>query len=268
MTRDEYFALNRVNWSTLKLLRISPLHYRHGLTAPRRVTDGMLLGTAMHTAVFEPRAFASRHPVWDGGTRRGNDWEAFKAKYSGFEIITEAQRDAALRVAEAVRSHPVASRHLSEGAEERVITWTDAETGVECKGRADLVNGHLVDLKTTGDLSPRVFAGTCARLGYVDQLAFYTDGLEAEGYKLHGPPALVCVEQKEPHDVVVYRVEEDQLEAGRRSYRALLDVLVACRETNQWPGRAPLMEEPLLLPAWAYDEGNDAPITFGGMEMY
>ena len=44
-----YFEADAVNWSTLKLLRESPMAYRHALTHKRADTADLAVGRLVHT---------------------------------------------------------------------------------------------------------------------------------------------------------------------------------------------------------------------------
>jgi len=257
-----YDAIDAIRWSNLRELRTSPKHYRHALVAQRERTTAMLVGTAIHTAVLEPHLFASRHPVFDG-VRRGKTWDAFVVDHPGAEILNLRETELVMSAAGAVLRDPIAQRHMRGSHTEHTITWTDAETGALCKGRVDLVNGHLVELKSTGDAMPRRFAATAARLGYHGQIAYYLDGLAESGYATEGDPAIITVEQSAPWDVVVYTVPDTVIDLGRQLYRSLLRRLVECTERDEWPGIAE-QEIELMLPAWA-SVGDDVPsITLGG----
>lgn len=300
MTRDEYNALEGVNWSNLKHAEKSPKHYRHEAdSGDKEPTDAMLMGLAVHCAVLEPDEFARRYVVWSGpslppnyvlwtggprrgktwesfrrdnagcpiltvkeyeaivhhdGSRRGNQWKAFKAANSARGILTEEQYERCLAIRDAVRSDPVAKKYLEgPGSFERVIQWTDPETGMKCKGRLDReTHGGvriLVDLKTAHDGDPRKFAKTAAQLGYHGQLAFYADGMAAIGEPV-SRVVMIVVESKPPFDVTVYNVGEDVLYAGEQLYRRLLEKVNGCRALDKWPGRF-LAEEEFALPVWA-----------------
>lgn len=261
-----YESIPAVNWSSLKHMRVSPLQYQHELTRERKDTDAFRMGRAIHALVLEPQHWDRDFAVWDGAARRGAAWDTFAELHRSRTILTAQESRRAKLAAMAVRSHPVARQHLRDGVAEHTIQWVDAETGVECKGRVDAVNGHLVELKTAADIDPVRFASAAARYGYHAQLAFYFDGLAALGHQMH-EPAMIVVESDEPHDVLVYAVDEGVLEAGRALYRRLLRRLVACRESGSWPGRCE-GEMALVLPAWAEaDDEADEPITMGGIAI-
>lgn len=256
---EEYSLINAVNFSTLKEMRRSPLHYRHAVEIGFDDSDAFRLGRASHTAVFEPERFALDYAVFRGERRSGKDWEAFKDAHPGQTILRVDDYLTAIAIRDAVRNHPVAKKYLDSGIAERSIVWRDGDTDLLCKGRVDWHNDFhpaLVDLKTTRDGDDRMFSSAAARYGYHLQLAFYADGLKT----LTGRDCrviMIVVEKDAPHDVVVYRIDVDVLHAGREEYRELLKRVRGCRDGNIWPGRH-TEEQSFELPPWMTRE-VDAP---------
>lgn len=260
-----YEDIEAVNISTLRAMGQSPAHYLSALAQHRASTRAMDLGTATHLLALEPDRAETEIVVWEGGDRRGKAWLDFAAANAGALILKPAELAGPRAMAAAVRTHPVAAELLAQGAAEQTLLWTDAETGLDCKGRVDWVgDGLLVELKTARRADPWAFARQVATLGYHLQWAFYADGLAA----LTGrTPDVYCVvvESSAPWDVVVYRVSEDTLAVGREQYRALLRRLRACVEADDWPGQAPGVVD-FLLPSWAIAARDEADVelTMGG----
>jgi len=266
MTREEYDRVQRVNWSTLKELGRSPVHYRHRLLTPRTDTDAMKLGRAVHVAVLEPEHFFSQYVLWDEGIRRGKVWDAFKKKYAGSEILKRDEYDLCLAIQAAVRSHPDAAPLLHHGEPESTMLWTDAATGLECKGRVDYGQpATITDLKTTRDASQDGFGREAWRLDYQAQLAMYQDGWAESHAGVRPDVMIVAVENYAPHVVQVYRVADAVLEAGREHYRGLLETLKECRTSGQWPGYATGVMD-LMPPRWAM-ESDEEDLTGLGIEI-
>jgi hypothetical protein len=261
-----YALIDAVNISTLKSMAVSPRHYQHALATPRTDSDSMALGRLMHAMIFEPDAIDGRYAVWDGGRRAGKEWTAFLEANAGKEILRapeDWERSEAVR--DAVLAHPVAAELLREGQAERVMQWTDAETGIACKGRADWITGRtIVDLKTTRAIGAREIQRQLVSLAYHAQAAFYCDGREAMTGVAHDF-AWIYVEQLPPHDVAVYRCPGDVYRAGQALYRAWLRRVVECRESGVWPGTAPTMQE-MELPAWA-SVADGLALTMNGEEF-
>lgn len=245
-----YADIQAVNWTTLKEMRRSPLHYRHRLANPLTDSIRLALGRATHTAILEPDKFALEYAVYGGERRAGKEWEAFRAAHAGRTIIKTDEYETCLAMRDAIKRHAVASSILASGEAEKVIAWTDEATGLPCKGRIDwLTQWSITDLKSTADLDPLRFAATTARLGHHLQLAFYRRGLRAIT-GLDYPVQIVAVESSPPHDVAVFNVDDATLFAGDEEIGELLERVKACRESGNWPGRYPV-ETTLQLPSWA-----------------
>lgn len=267
-----YNDIDAVNISTLKVLwSQSPKHYRHRLEVQREETAALRLGIAAHMAVLEPLRFADHYTVRpadiDGRTKAGKLW---LAEHAGRPILTAQEHAQCVAMSEAVGCDPVASLFMTAGKVEHPIQWTDEETGIDCKGRLDLLtdSGVLFGLKTARAVDPRSVAAQSARLGYHLQWAFYHDGLVA----LDQTPKRVVevfVESSAPYDVVTYEIGDDVLDEGRQAYREALVALAACRATGEWPGQARAIV-PLELPRWARtlddEDGALDGLDFGGAE--
>lgn len=253
----DYAALDAVNWSTLKEMRRSPRHYLHRLKNPKADTSRLALGRATHTAVFEPDRFMLDYVLWDGD-RRGKAYTAFCEQHPDQTILKVEEYETCLAMRDAVRSHPVAGPLLTPpGEAEKVITWTDAATGLACKGRIDWWRvGLLCDLKTTATIDRRRFASTVFEMGYHGQGAFYRAGLIANGLDA-APFRIIAVEAAAPHDVAVFTLDDDALYQGELLVADLLALVAAGRFSGQWPGAYP-EEVPLSLPAWAFPKEEGA----------
>jgi hypothetical protein len=248
----EYEKIDAVNWSVLKEMRRSPLHYHHRLENPREDSTRLALGRGVHTAVLEPDRFMLEYACFKGAIRRGKEWDAFEAQHQNETILKQDEYTLCLQVRDAVRAHPLAAEYLKAGTGEQVLQWSDATTQVACKGRVDWVSSSkpaLVDVKTTSDIAADKFAAVAARMGYHTQGAFYRAGHHAQ----HGevlPVVTIAVEIGAPHDVAVYLLDEDALAAGEQEWMRLLEMVAACRKSGVWPGRFSA-EQALRLPRWA-----------------
>jgi hypothetical protein len=261
--RAAYEQIPAVNWTTLREMRRSPLHYRYRCDHPAEETAPMRLGRAVHAAVLEPERFARDYVVFDGPRRQGKAWEAFEADAlaAGKEILKADEHAECLAIAAAVRAHPLAAQYLAEGRAEQTIAWVDTETGLPCKGRVDWLcdvpgMAALVDLKTTAELDAYRLGASIARLGHHAQIAFYSRGLRALG--LVQESKLIAVESEAPYDVALFAVAGDALTAGDEEVGQLLRRVAECREKNEWPGRYDATEQELRLPPWLYRDAEDA----------
>jgi PDDEXK-like uncharacterized protein DUF3799 len=257
MTFAEYAALEAVNISSLLALLVSPKEYQWRKTHARPDTAAYRLGRLTHCAVLEPMRLLKdfvASPFADFRTKAAQAWKA-EQEAAGKTVITEAQFQAAEAMQRAVWNHPLAKRHVMEGEPEATFTWTDARTGIDCRGRIDLLNGSTVDLKSARSVAPTAFGRDAARFFYHVRMAFYRDGVRAvTGQDL--PVVLVCVQKEPPWDVAVYRLSDEVLDQGRRIYEGLLDTLRICLDSGEFPGVCESEELPLTLPTWAGAAGQ------------
>lgn len=256
---DDYASIEALNWSTLRHLATSPRLLRWRAEHPREDSTALRVGRAIHCAVLEPERFDAAYivaPKVDKRTKAGKaEWAAFvvESTASGAEILDAEEHALAVRCAEAVRSHPRARDLLRGGRAEETITWTDPETGIRCKARADWITpNYILDLKSTRATSIAQINAEIARYLYHGQLAYYHDGAitarvlpeSADG------PYVLAVQTVEPYDVVPVRIVAGDLATGRALYRSLLRQYAQCSAADWWPGLAPDVIDS-DLPRWA-----------------
>lgn len=263
MNRAAYEALPGLRWSVLKHMRRSPLHFRNPPEPPDG--DALAIGTVTHILTLEPHRFAAEVAVWEGGTRRGKEWEAFREAAGERAIVKPEALDRCRAMAEAVRTHPVAGPLLVTGVAESPVRWIDEATGIECKALIDWLTpaGALVDLKTARTIDVHRFAASSHSLGYFGQLAFYRRGLAMRtGCAPEQVRALlVAVESAPPHDVAVYEPDEDTMAMADREVGELLARVRQCTDANEWPGAHATAIEPLRAPVYAMDDDYEFTAT-------
>ena len=272
----DYLKIDAVSASALKEIRVSPRHYWRKRQRPDQDCDAYRVGRAGHTAILEPDRFLREYVLWDAkakngsgkkAPRRGEQWDTFLSMHAGKSILTDEQYDLALAMRDAAREHPTVSRWLAvPGKHEVTLIWDDPRTGVRCKARLDRVTADAIDdVKTTNDPAPHKFAATAARLGYHVQAAHYSAGWHTLTGELL-PFRFLVAQSREAFDVVPYEATDDFMAQGEAEAASMLDLLIQCRERNEWPGISP---EPvkLALPAWAMAEDDDLELTFNGESL-
>lgn len=273
MIRADYDRIKAVNYSSLKHLRPpggSPARYKYWLDHKTPDTPAMLIGRATHTATLEPDQFPLEYAVWDG-YRRGKDWQAFKlvSEEQDKSILTKTEYDNCIAIRDSVRNHPVAGKLLSSGEPEVTFEWTNRETDIRCKGRADWVIGldkkpKILDLKTTANIEPHKFSAHCWNMGTFMQSAMYQEAYSTLS-DVVPDMGIIAVEQKPPHSCCVYWLDNESLSAAWDEYISCLKILQDCRESGEYPG---FTEEVLKAPGWILaDKMTQEPLTFGGKEM-
>lgn len=249
----DYLKIDSVHFSTLKAIDVSALHYAHTIAHARRDTSALTVGRVVHASILDPQPLDLA--VYEGKVRRGKEWDAFAAEHAGKTILRRDELERASAMRAAVLAHPVARGLFAEGEGEVTIEWS--MLGHRCRGRLDWLrpNGGFVELKTTRKIDPRAFARECGSFLYHAQAAFYSGGLAAAtGEEAPDLPFIVSVENTPPHDVAVYRVGYDSLEAGQRKVDEWIKKLDAARRSRLWPGVAPDVLD-LRLPEYMLTDG-------------
>ncbi len=250
----DYLALPSEHFSTLKALDLSPLHYRRAVDHPIADNDALRIGRITHAMILTPDA-PTDVAVWDGAVRRGKAWDAFEAENVGKTIVRAADLAGAEAMRAAVYAHPFARSLLSSGAPEVTATWE--VNGIACRCRVDWLrdDGAVVELKTTRHVGPRAFMSEFAKRLYHAQVAFYEDGIAANGVTVDGPSSyVIAVEKDAPHDVCVYRIDSNTIEVGRRKLDDWMTALAECRASGRWPGASDGVID-MVLPDWAVTDG-------------
>ena len=215
-----------VRFSRLKLMQLSPAHYRD---ATVEETSAMERGTAVHSILL------GGAPVmyYPGPVRRGKEWDAFEAANAHAQILTRSDYDTAHRMADAVRANDLAMSVL-KGQHEVEIAWK--MLGRACGSRVDVVGAdYVTELKTCRSADPRAFQWQALRMHYHAQLSFYQDAVRHGGGKALDA-YIVAVESAPPHVVTVLQLTERALEQGRRSVRLWFERVLQCEQAGEWPG--------------------------------
>lgn len=278
----DYAKMPGVNWSSLKYMATSPLLYRYRMDHPEEDKDAFVRGGGVHCGVLEPQHFNARYAVYDD--KRDNRvaaWREWQEAHPGVRTFKSHELVDIVAACKAVHAHPVAARHLGvrkvdnvevlHGAEvfgpagdllgyvldngrvEAPIKWVDPDTGMQCKGRTDFIRPRgVTDLKSAREVAKREFERAMAKYLYHGQLSWYHHGAIFAGLipPDSPPPFVVAVQAVAPYDVAVYQMNIIDLAAGRALGIELMQKLMACTESNYWPGVQPELEQ-LQLPAWA-----------------
>jgi hypothetical protein len=258
-----YYAYNElpgVRSSDLRAVRQSPRHYR---LREKRDTDGLRIGRILHD-VTAGADLESCCTVWHGAVRRGKQWEQFVAENGTAPIITETQEETIRAMVGALKEHEAARELLSRPArKELTLTWllVDPEGGpsreVRCKARLDALtdDGTIVELKSDGvGIDERTFARRMEEYGYHLQASWYTTGTW-HALELQCPVKYVVVSSRWPHDVAVYRVGDETLEAGAVECAECFQKLMECERSGQWPGAHPGVGT-IELPPWYWRQSE------------
>ena len=164
---------------------------------------------------------------------------------------------AAVAMADAVKSHPLAAKLLRNGKPERTLIWRDPATGVMCRTKADWLRPDgIVDLKTCESAAPDALSKAAHNYGYAIQAPFYLRGHRAFPNRHYGDPFFVhiAVEKTPPYLVHVNQLTERAMAWGDRQVSQALEIYRDCQESGEWPGYPTDEITDIDLPAWIKTE--------------
>lgn len=252
-----------LHYSDLKRMALSGRQYLYGVNTPIATTSAMLLGTAVHSIVLGPRHGAKPLVVFPGKTRRGKEWDAWRAAHPDSEILTASEWDRAQEIADALQADPVARARLDGARLEVPIEWE--ENGIRCSTSGiDIVRATAIgDLKTTASVHPDTWKRHAEKLLYPMQLAFYRRGARANGLDVSEGLFLLGVETKPPFEVVDLKLTRKMIDLAERAVCLWLErlrgLILSCpepRTLSDWPGYAQTSVE-WDVSEWADDEGYE-----------
>ncbi len=258
MPDKEYFAIDAINQSRLKLAAKSPAHYQANAGGP----SNPLVGLAFHakmSGTFDGIYCPPRQCT--GVLKNGNPCKnAAKAvtdkglfcgvhicgEPTGQEILTQPEFEIVVGMAAKAKTLCSGNHY------EVVILWDDRETGLRCKAKLDLIqsNGANIvayDYKSCADASPAGFKSACCRYGYDIQAAFYMRALQAVYSPCLTEFNFVAVEKEPPFSGAVYSLDGDWMALADSRVSSLLQIVKNCTDANVWPG---YQDQVLSAPAW------------------
>ena len=241
---DDYHAQAGKYLSSHRLsaFRECPLLFRKWQLGEIKDEDrpAYLVGRAAHALILEGReVYESQYAVGGPinpktGAPYGPATKAF-AEWSeqiGKDVLSTDQATLVEKMADSVRSHPLATELLSSGIAEGVIRTEFG--GLPCQGRFDWIAPEygIVDLKTSDNLT--WFESDARRYHYLHQLAFYRSLVsETTGQTL--PVYLIAIEKREPFRCGVWLIGQDVLGAAERENRESIKRLRDCMANDRWP---------------------------------
>lgn len=240
----------------------TPAHIKAYIAGHRERSSALDFGTAFHCLVLEPANFPERVLVRESYQRGGKPvmpmWKPTEDGVASIDADERAQIGAMRDVLLSTETW----KHLDRADAKREVSlyWRlECDHAlvpplfVECKTRIDLLTicGGCpmdADLKTCGSASERAFRTDVWKYGYHARAAWTLDALA-----LACPPPegttwrygfVLC--EKTPPFTVAFRELPDStmergvpsIEAGRKTYRRLLEQYVRGVKTGHWPGYA------------------------------
>lgn len=259
MPNDAYHAYDGISKSGLDLVDVSPAHYAYA--EPRKSTRAMEIGTAIHTAILEPKVFRTEYMLLkDVHDRRASEYkQAVKALGSSERVLTgtEADRVTGMQISAESNSDWIARTKVERYSELSAFVQCP-KTGALLRARFDHIgtDAVAVDLKKTQDARYEAFQKSVANYRYHVQDAFYS-----HIYKLiTGEPLrgfwFLAIEENAPNTAKMYKLDDEARAIGTRQFMANLEAYAEAESTGDW-ATYDTTSELMSLPAWALDEEDE-----------
>jgi len=201
------------------------------------------IGTYFHTAILEPEKLMEDCAIYEGATRRGKSWDAFKEENAGKAILTLKDLDKAKIIIDAAQASPITMDLLKTGEPE--VSFFVMLEGVPVKVRFDWLclgkkKSYAVDLKsTTGNAKDEdKIRHKIVDFKYDMSAALYVDAVN-EFIRLTGMKVAPVTEfywpfaSKDYANCKVYLADSKLLAIGRAKYKKALR-LYAKHAANDW----------------------------------
>ena len=237
----------------------SPAHHRFHYENGKDIASSRArMGSAVHACVLEPDTEWGRYyPLPDGIDRRHKAYKAAVLEFGADYVLRADEYRQALNIRDRLHEHSRIGRLLENGRAEVSFAWTDNDTDVPLKGRADWISqriagGAVLDLKTTADARGTRFRRVATDFDYAVQGAHYTSGLQAWGVDV-SHYAIIAVELNPPHEVTLYQLAQSDLIIADEVWRAQVDLLAHCTKVEKWPGYPEHTHVLSMGPYWQAD---------------
>jgi exodeoxyribonuclease VIII len=198
-------------------------------------TPTMMLGTAFHTRVLEPKLYGNEYAVSPKFDKRTKDGKAQFAEWSslnaGKMLLTEDQDQLVKNMGDAIKGNKYA-KGLLGGTLSEVSAFKRLDCGVILKGRIDSVNydgSYGVDLKSVDDCSPDGFAKACAKYRYDIQAHTYSELFGLDEF------IFLCCSKADPIEVGIYQLNDEFMDKAKADFEYAISRWVQLMEkTDDW----------------------------------
>jgi exodeoxyribonuclease VIII len=200
-TNEQYHSQkDYISASGLKTIYLKSVD--HLLTQNIKETPAMALGTAVHTAIYEPMEFYKENhfiPKIDRRTKAGKEQYAEEMKNAeGKKVFDEEQHQLIKTIVENVKNDDLAKKYILGECE---YSHYLEHNGIKVRVRPDCINrvaNFISDVKTCQSNTP------------------YMDMLNIKDFRF------IAIETNAPYSVQVYTLSEDMIDQGRAAYQQAL----------------------------------------------
>lgn len=248
--------LSAISKSRLAKMSVCPAYFKWCEENPQDQSEEMVVGSAFHKLVLEPKSFDKEFvvmPPIDKRTKAGKEaYEVFLQSANGRQVITQEQYDTICGMRDSVMSNPYAVQ-LLKGKHEKSMYGVDELTGERIKTRPDCYreinipneSGEIAekrvlitDLKSCRSAMYDDFCRDVVKFSYDLQSFMYTDNasktliVPIENVSF----VFIAVEKKPPYLINILQADEFVLQRGEQLFRKYIGEYHEAKTTNNWWG--------------------------------
>jgi len=233
MSNEEYHR--KVGYSSTAIKTVCKQSLAHYMAQkPLGDSPAFALGSAVHATLLEPE----RDLVIKGPKTRAS--KTFKDLYNNKEddqvVLTEVEYYVHNKMCNSALENPTCKKILTDSRRvtESSVFVTDKKTGLNLKTRPDLYiaeTGHLYDIKTTIDASPKGFAEQVGKYMYHIQAAFYVLTCKKAGIKATDF-SFIAVEKTAPYIAHLHKVSPELLKVATVKVEETLAYIAEANKTG------------------------------------
>lgn len=251
MPAAEYHAGPEISNSLLKqFIDKSPLHFHLAKNGKiKHETKSTAFGTDAHCLILEPERFTKEYAIGPQvKTRASKEWKEFAAENKDKRLLKPSEYDHLCEIKERVRMSGKATRWLIDAPGETEVSyfWTDPESGLSCRCRADKIictsdKIICVDLKSCQDASRERFYWNCRKYGYIRAAYWYTNVIQM----VTGKRVLFVALAVESVSLVAaaYTFGQNLIQEASFEVQEALIQIQECEAEGFWPGYFNEIEE-------------------------
>lgn len=260
LTNEQYHAHPAISHSMIMSFLKSPAkcwynYIRDNAADFREETEAMRFGTAVHTAILEPKEFEAQYTQFVKLSGTGsvviNKLAMEEIKRSGKTIISDQDQAIIDLMKTNFGQCGYAKECLDKSTIEGSVFWKDAESGVDLKCRPDFFTENVAfDLKTSGNVDPYDFGKSVYDYGYHVQAAMNLDGLTAVTGREYSAFVILAFEKTKPYPLVAYVIDDEAIAIGRSQYKEAAKKIAEYNENKiMWH-----VPREIGLPRWAVEK--------------
>lgn len=247
--------LSAISKSRLAKMSVCPRYFKWCEDNPQEQSEDLIVGSAFHKIVLEPKTFDKEFvvcPPIDRRTKAGKEaYEAFLQTANGRAVITQEQYDTICSMRDSVLNNPYAVQ-LLKGKHEKSMYAVDDLTQERIKARPDcfriidttdendepIKRVIITDLKSCRSAMYDDFCRDVVKYAYDLQSFMYTDiaskvlNVPRENISF----VFIAVEKKAPYLVNILQADEYVLQRGEALFRKYIGMYHEARTTDNWWG--------------------------------